>query len=102
MREITMKILKHSIWFYMHLAAVFSGIFLIGGELGWVLAIFSAACAWLIYKIPKPFFSGFQYVETGNSYSDGDDDDSDNEFLGISDNTSPDLDNMMHDHVHHD
>jgi hypothetical protein len=86
-------------WFYAHVATVISGIFLIRGELGWVLATFSAACAWLIYKIPKPFLSGFQYVDTGNSYSDGDD--SDNESTVICDICSPDLDNLMHDDFWH-
>jgi hypothetical protein len=84
-----------NIWFYMHLAVVFSGIFFIRGELGWVLAIFSAACAWLIFKIPKPFFAGFQYVDTGstgNSCSNGDD--SDNEFLGDTTITNVDIDNF--------
>jgi hypothetical protein len=91
--------MKYSIWFYIHLAVVFSGLFLIRGELGWVLATFSAACAWLIYKIPKPFFGGFQYVETGNSCSDGDE--SDNESIVICDIYSPDLDNLMHDDFWH-
>jgi len=46
--------MKYSIWFYLHLAVIFSGIFLVHGGLGWVLATFSAACAWLICKFPYP------------------------------------------------
>jgi len=91
--------MKLSIWFYIHLAVVITGIFVIRGELGWVLGTFSAICAWLIYKIPKPFFGGFRYVDTGSSYSDYDD--SDNESTVICDITSPDLDNLMHDDFWH-
>lgn len=40
-------------WFYAHIATVISGLFMVRGELGWVLAVFSGACAWLIFKFPR-------------------------------------------------
>jgi hypothetical protein len=57
---------------------------------------------WLIYKIPKPFFSKFQYVDTGNSgNSCSDGDDSDNEFLANTTIANVDIDNMTHDDFWH-
>ena len=97
--EKTNRGFKLGFWFYLHIAVVLSGIFFIPGALGWVLGTFSAACAWMIYRIPKPFFGGFKDVDTGRSCSDGDE--SDNESIVICDIYSPDLDNLMHDDFWH-
>jgi len=81
---------KTNKWFWVHVAVIFAGVFLIPGDLGWALAGFGAACAFLIRKFPKnpePFVLTSEQREL-LKYKDND------EFLGVCDITSVDLTNM--------